>query len=1050
MSRIEIISASAGSGKTYRLAEVLEQALVSGDARPEGILATTFTVKAAAELQQRARSRLLDAGRTADAHRVAAARIGTINSVCGRLVSDFAFVLGLSPRLGVIDETRAASVLARSLAGAATEEDRERFASIASRFWRDFDWQAEVRRVVDLARVNRIDQQQLLESSKRSIDTYGELLGTPAARGDLLDRHLRRVLERFVREVDPAVDKTKKTAGTVERAEEAAYYLRTQGRLEWRHWASLAGLSPGKKSAELARAVRRAAATQDRHPRLRADAREAIERIFAVASRALAAYESYKQAWGLIDFVDQEVKALELLGEPSVQRQLESELDLILVDEFQDTSPLQLALFFELARLARRSVWVGDQKQAIYGFRGTDPALMDAAIEHILGGAEPETLPCSWRSRPELVDPTSDLFSRAFEAQGLPPSRVELASQRPRAAELGPAFEIWQLDAGRQADVTRALAAALKDFLDDPSVRVEDRASGRPRRPRPSDVSVLCRRNATAETVARELQALGVSAQIPQSGLLSTLEARLAVAALRLWVDPRDRLARAVIARLLQEPAAAAVEPADATGVWLEHALCESAFTDLPAIRKLLDQRAANPGAGPIAALDFSMEAVGARGKCLHWGDSDSRLANLDALRALAARYLSLDEESGGTVTGLVSFLSHLPELGADLRAVPAGADSVAVTTWHGAKGLEWPVAVLFELDTVFPPSPLGVRVISDRDAFDPADPLADRWIRYWPNPYHPAQKKMPFHQRLAEHRATESVLASWQSERLRLLYVGWTRTRDRLVLASRPGRLSSGILATLQQDGEPLIEEPPADAQVEDGRPATPVVWAGQPIDLVCRRAAPAEPQPASPEPGRGYLAAGPRSHADATLAPSAIVGSAGIGEILRLGPGIELVGSIDETALGAALHAFYAADAGGRPAGERLRVAAGLIDRWGIAGSIRGEDILASADNLYAWIDRRWPGARRQREWPVHHRMTGGTIVRGAADLVLESEEDYVIIDHKCLVVDERRATEQAKGFAGQLRAYGKAIAAASAKPVRGTFVHLPVSGLAVALEV
>ncbi len=295
MSRIEIISASAGSGKTNRLAEVLEQALIAEKARPEGVLATTFTVKAAAELHQRARSRLLNAGRSADAHRVTAARIGTINSVCGRLVSDFAFVLGLSPRLRVIDETRAASALKRSLASAASEEDRERFASIASRFWHDFDWQAEVRRVVDLARVNRIGPRQLLDSAKRSAESFGELLGTPAARGDLLDRNLRRVLDRFVGQVDPTMDKTKKTARTVERAAEASYFLRNQGRLQWRHWASLADLSPGKKSVALGETVRRAATTQDRHPRLRADAREAIERVFAVASEALTAYESFKR-----------------------------------------------------------------------------------------------------------------------------------------------------------------------------------------------------------------------------------------------------------------------------------------------------------------------------------------------------------------------------------------------------------------------------------------------------------------------------------------------------------------------------------------------------------------------------------------------------------------------------------------------------------------------------------------------------------------------------------------------------------------------------------
>ena len=71
---------------------------------------------------------------------------------------------------------------------------------------------------------------------------------------------------------------------------------------------------------------------------------------------------------------------------------LAERIDLVLVDEFQDTSPIQLAIFLALAEVSPRSVWVGDQKQAIYGFRGTDPALMDAVIEQILAGAEPEVV----------------------------------------------------------------------------------------------------------------------------------------------------------------------------------------------------------------------------------------------------------------------------------------------------------------------------------------------------------------------------------------------------------------------------------------------------------------------------------------------------------------------------------------------------------------------------------------------------------------------------------------------------------------------------------
>ena len=83
---IEIVSASAGTGKTHRLTGDLVKALLDGSARPEGVVAITYTVKAAAELESRIRGRLLEEGRADLAARVRDGYIGTIHSVCQRLL----------------------------------------------------------------------------------------------------------------------------------------------------------------------------------------------------------------------------------------------------------------------------------------------------------------------------------------------------------------------------------------------------------------------------------------------------------------------------------------------------------------------------------------------------------------------------------------------------------------------------------------------------------------------------------------------------------------------------------------------------------------------------------------------------------------------------------------------------------------------------------------------------------------------------------------------------------------------------------------------------
>ena len=78
MNAIHLISASAGSGKTHRLVDALERAITSVEnpVRPEAVIATTFTVKASAELRERVRARLLEGGLVAQAQRLAMARIG--------------------------------------------------------------------------------------------------------------------------------------------------------------------------------------------------------------------------------------------------------------------------------------------------------------------------------------------------------------------------------------------------------------------------------------------------------------------------------------------------------------------------------------------------------------------------------------------------------------------------------------------------------------------------------------------------------------------------------------------------------------------------------------------------------------------------------------------------------------------------------------------------------------------------------------------------------------------------------------------------------------
>ena len=89
----------------------------------------------------------------------------------------------------------------------------------------------------------------------------------------------------------------------------------------------------------------------------------------------------------------------------------------LFVDEFQDSSPIQVKIFDSLSDLMEHSYWVGDYKQAIYGFRGSDIALTKAVVDRVArkeNGCDTDTLDKSWRSLPDIVEVNNAVFEKTF------------------------------------------------------------------------------------------------------------------------------------------------------------------------------------------------------------------------------------------------------------------------------------------------------------------------------------------------------------------------------------------------------------------------------------------------------------------------------------------------------------------------------------------------------------------------------------------------------------------------------------------------------------
>ncbi len=376
-----------------------------------------------------------------------------------------------------------------------------------------------------------------------------------------------------------------------------------------------------------------------------------------------------------------------------------------------------------------------------------------------------------------------------------------------------------------------------------------------------------------------------------------------------------------------------------------------------------------------------------------------------------------------------------------DERGHGSGDNAVTVSTWHGAKGQEWPITVLFELDGPPAPSALGVRVVSRNTGFKISDPLAGRWLRYWPNPYHPRTSKTEFHTRLDRHEANKQAVEERQRQNLRLLYVIWTRARDKVVVAARTGKINSGVGSLLSdRAGNFLLTEPEDET----------VIWGGRCLNVMLRECSPSEGILTTRTAGEWYV--WPEEKPERTpevVFASEVLEVGRTGEPIQIGPHAVIAGSPDMDKLGNAVHGFLATDGEDLTSERRKEVAQGLLERWNVASIVSADAILTSADGLRRWADSNWPHAIWHREWPVMMRLEDSSVLKGVSDLVLETADGYIVIDHKSFPGNREQAVQKASSFAGQINTYARAITAATGQPILGRFIHLPLSGLVLPMQ-
>lgn len=1070
---LTLVSASAGSGKTHRLSQEVLQALTRDEEPipPSSLVAVTYTTKAQAELESRLRRNLIEQGQVARAESLPLAYLGTVHSVCLRLIKEFALDAGLSPSVDGLPREAARRLLQESLEWRLDLALRECVETLAKQLelnldpqTAQLDWITPVEQIMTLARNNRINPEALPMMAKRSWEELHGLLGPALSDGTELERQLAGDLELAIAAIAKLADGQQNTQLALETLKDARRSLE-HGSLPWSVWNKLTKLKPGKRGLQLVASVQTTASQYLTHPRLHTELRELCELLFEAARVGLEAFAQWKEQRGLADYVDMIDGALSLLDVPEVQNELKARLKLLVVDEFQDSSPVQLALFSRIHTLCGRSLWVGDRKQCIFEYAGADPALMEAVNRWALErSGRTEILTTNFRSRPELVNLVSVLFSRAFAAHGHHDEEVVTSPSREAIAGLDALAPtgVWWVDSQKELE---CVAEGVRRLLADPAATpVMDRQTECVRPLQASDVAVLVATNSNAEALAAALKRRGISSALARTGLMSTPEGTLLVATLRFLADSRDTLASAEIEALL------GFSNGDHEQ-WLNRRMASHAQKershDSAVLQTLNELRSHAAVLSPSEVVDLVLNRVDFGSLAWRWPDRQQRLSNLDALRALVVNYEARATylREAASLQGLLRYFEESKvktkqqdeERASDEQHVVGQANAVVLSTYHKSKGLEWPVVVLAGLARTKPREIFNVHPASESETFDAADPLGQRWIRYWPWPLG-LQKDAVLRERAQASDVGLKLAQRESRERVRLLYVGFTRARDHLILAvpkTKKGDVRSAWLDELKDAGGPLLELPNPDdvtpmLRVRSQRDVTHEVnarvWSLSEVNTGV---------PAHDEPARRWYAPAMQQCAPVpyVITPSDAV-NAGITlpqfsirrceRLSRRVPFDSPQGkSWDE--IGTAVHAFLAADDGSLLQPERQSLGERILLDAGLLGAFSAQDLITASDALRTFVVTRWPDATWHREVPIEAILNtphGARAVRGTIDLWLETNDGGVLIDHKSYPGASSDWPAQTLKHAPQLYTYGLALRAAG-KHVLGYYVHFAIGG-------
>ena len=541
MKNVTYINAGAGSGKTYRLTETLTNLIKSEKVKPEQVILTTFTTKAANEFKEKAKAFLYDEGLYDAAIQLDHAMIGTVHSVCQRMIGKYWFHLGLSPNMSVMAEEDTAYYISQSLSELPTDEELK----VLHGFARYFDirvtegymvkkainydfWQDHLKAVIGFATNYELDD--FKQSEEESLNyirkfvkadsncnfTYEELKAVIAEHETFLRNRKQSATndKRIEALVQAKRRLDRPTLGILKNIDSTIGSPKGYGPLAEDFQNRMAGLWTSRMVYD----------RQEKYIRL----------IFDLAQRWKENFAQFKRDKNLLDYNDMEKYMRLLMMNKDIASEISQSYRYLFVDEFQDSSPIQVKIFDALSDLMEHSYWVGDYKQAIYGFRGSDIALTKAVVDRVSkkeNGCDTDTLDTSWRSLPDIVELNNDVFRKTF-ADVLEEKNICLKQHRKNDNyEESLRYFVNSDEYGVAEHVLKLLNRGVK----------------------PNEIAVLARANATLADVASQLKQYEIPSSREDTPIIDSYTYTLTSSLLHIVDSTKDSLAKATVAILTEE-----------------------------------------------------------------------------------------------------------------------------------------------------------------------------------------------------------------------------------------------------------------------------------------------------------------------------------------------------------------------------------------------------------------------------------------------------------------------------------------------------------------